>query len=77
MKKKILVIAVLALMAAAPAVAADGNQQGGSWMNDMFKYCQQAMQQFGSGMQNQSMPMGQPGSGGMMMGPMMMRGEYR
>lgn len=76
MKKKILLIAVLALMVAAPAFAAEGDQQGGNWMADMFKYCQQAMQQTGGGMQTQTMPMGQPGSGGMMGGPMMMR-EYK
>jgi len=74
MKKKILVIATLALLVAAPVFAADGSQQGGNWMNDMFKYCNQAMQQWGNGNQpsqsGQTQPQGQPMSysGGMMMG---------
>ncbi len=81
MTKKILVIATLAMLVAAPVFADDGSRQGGNWMNDMFKYCNQAMQQGGNGSQpsqgGQAQPQGQPMSfgGGMMMGNGSMMGN--
>lgn len=73
MKKRILIIAVMALLVAATAFAADNSQSNYS-MSDMYKYCQQAMQQGDAG---QNMPMGRSDAGGLMNGPMMMRSEYK
>jgi opacity protein-like surface antigen len=68
-KKKILIVAAMALLVTATAFAADP-------MSDMYSYCQKAMLQQG-GADAQSTPMGRDGAGGMMNGPMMMRSEYR
>ncbi|HMM21492.1 MAG TPA: hypothetical protein PKA10_12300, partial [Selenomonadales bacterium] len=50
MKKKVSIITVIVMLAVATAFAAPSDQpNNGNQMNQMYQYCNQAMQQWGNG----------------------------
>jgi ABC-type glycerol-3-phosphate transport system substrate-binding protein len=87
MKRKITIVTAIAMLVAATAFAAPSDQTGNNNWDQMYQYCNQAMQQGNTGNQpypnGQAQPQGQPMSynSGMMMGDgnygnMMGNGSY-
>ncbi len=85
MKRRITIVTAIAMLVAATAVAAPSDQTGNQNWEQMYQYCNQAMQQWGNGSQapqeGQARPQGQPmsyndGMMGNMMSGMMGSGGY-
>lgn len=86
MKRKITIVTAIAMLVAATAFAAPNDQTGNQNLDQMYQYCNQAMQQWGNGNQApqggpaQGQPMsyntGMMMGGGNMMGGMMGSGNY-
>ena len=81
MKRKMIIVTVLAMLVATTAYAAPGDQTGNpGWMDQMYQYCNQMMGgSSGPDQGGKTQPQGQPMSynGNMMMGSGMMgNGNY-